>query len=96
MGSPVRRTTPEETLSHVHFRPELLAALQGDLSEEENELYEQGHNEALTATSAVVYQSGVQRVPAGGAGKWKVADLEALTEGAESLKIHFAWMCIAY
>ena len=80
----------------MHFRPELLAALQADLSEEENELYEQGHNEALAAAPAVVYQSGVRTVPAGGAGKWKVADLEALTEGAESLKIHFAWMCIAY
>ena len=80
----------------MHFRPELLAALQADLSEEENELYEQGHNDGLVPAPAVVYQSGVRAIPAGGAGKWKVADLEALTEGAESLKIHFAWMCIAY
>ena len=80
MGSPVRRTTPEETLSPVPFRPELLAALQADLSEEENELYEQGHNEALTATSAVVYQSGVERVSGGGAGKWRVEELQALPE----------------
>ena len=81
MGSPERGERCERSPAGLQVSTDLLSAL-ADMSEEENELYEQGDKKITggAAAAPVCHQSAANIVPAGGAGRWSLAALTQLLD----------------